>query len=71
MRKLRGYSPTPFMAAGSRYDKAKADYAVGFIQCLRHTKGTWAGKSFELIDWQERIVRDLFGVVKADGCRRC
>ena len=70
LRKLRGYQPTPFMAGGSHYDKGKADYAVDFIQCLRHTKGTWAGKSFELIDWQERIVRDLFGVIKPDGWRQ-
>ena len=58
------------MAKGSHYDKALADYAVGFIQCLCHTKGTWAGKPFELIDWQERIIRDLFGVVKENGYRQ-
>lgn len=37
---------------GIVYDKAAADYAVNFIECLCHTKGTWAGKPFELIDWQ-------------------
>ena len=58
------------MAKGSHYDKALADYAVSFIQCLCHTKGTWAGKPFELIDWQERIIRDLFGVVKETGSRQ-
>ena len=58
------------MAKGSHYDKALADYAVSFIQCLCHTKGTWAGKPFELIDWQERIIRDLFGVVKENGYRQ-
>ena len=70
MRKLRGYKPTKFMAKGSKYDKAKADYAVQFIQCLKHTKGTWAGKPFELIDWQERIIRDVFGILKPDGYRQ-
>ena len=64
IRKLKKYTPTPFMAKGSHYDKALADYAVSFIQCLCHTKGTWAGKPFELIDWQEQIIRDLFGVLK-------
>ena len=59
IRKLKKYTPTPFMAKRSHYDKALADYAVSFIQCLCHTKGTWAGKPFELIDWQERIIRDL------------
>jgi len=70
MRKLRGYKPTKFMAKGSKYSKAHADYAVQFIQCLKHTKGTWAGKPFELIDWQERIIRDIFGILKQDGYRQ-
>lgn len=61
MRKLENYTPTKFMAADSTYNKALADYAVNFIECLCHTKGTWAGKPFELIDWQERIIRDIFG----------
>nr|WP_301282794.1 terminase TerL endonuclease subunit [Streptococcus gallinaceus] len=47
-----------------------ADYAVNFIECLSHTKGTWAGKPFKLLDWQEQIIRDLFGVVKPDGHRQ-
>ena len=47
-----------------------ADYAVNFIQALCHTKGTWAGKPFELIDWQEQIIRDLFGILKPNGYRQ-
>ncbi len=70
LRKMKGYKPTDFMAADSHYDKAAADYAVGFIECLCHTKGTWAGKSFELIDWQERIIRDIFGILKSNGYRQ-
>ena len=70
LRKLKDYTPTKFMAEDSHYDKAAADYAVRFIECLAHTKGTWAGKSFELIDWQERIIRDLFGVIKPNGYRQ-
>ena len=70
MRKLKDYTPTQFMAEDSHYDKAAADYAVRFIECLAHTKGTWAGKPFELIDWQERIIRDLFGVIKPNGYRQ-
>ena len=58
------------MAEGSYYDKAAADYAVNFIECLCHTKGTWARKRFELIDWQEQIIRDLFGIKKANGYRQ-
>jgi phage terminase large subunit-like protein len=70
MRKLKKYKPTAFMAKDSVYDKAAADYAVSFIQALCHTKGTWAGKPFDLIDWQEQIVRDVFGVLKPNGYRQ-
>lgn len=58
------------MAEDSYYDQDSADFAVNFIQALTHTKGRWAGKPFELIDWQERIIRDLFGVLKPDGHRQ-
>lgn len=58
------------MAADSKYSKAAADYAVSFIQALSHTKGSWAGKPFELIDWQEQIIRDVFGIIKPNGYRQ-
>lgn len=70
MRKLKKYKPTRFMAKTSHYDQDAADYAVMFIESLCHTKGTWAGKPFELIDWQEQIIRDLFGVLKENGYRQ-
>ena len=38
------FKPTRFMAENSKYNKKAADYAVSFIECLSHTKGTWAGK---------------------------
>ena len=58
------------MAKDSVYDKELADYAVNFIECLCHTKGTWAGKPFKLLDWQEQIIRDLFGIIKPNGYRQ-
>ena len=64
------YKPTRFMAEDSGYDEKLAEYAVSFIQCLSHTKGTWAGKKFELLDWQEQIIRDLFGIIKPNGYRQ-
>jgi len=69
-RKLKKYAPTRFIASDSYYDKATADYAVAFIEALSHTKGTWAGKPFELIDWQEQIIRDIFGTLKPNGYRQ-
>ena len=70
VRKLQNYTPTRFMAEGSHYDKAQADYVVAFIECLCHTKGRWAGKPFYLMPWQEQIVRDIFGTLKKDGHRQ-
>ena len=70
MRKLKKYKPTAFKAKDSYYDEDAADFAVAFIENLCHTKGTWAGKPFELIDWQEQIIRDLFGILKPNGYRQ-
>ncbi len=64
------YVPSPFKAEDSHYDEGAADYAVNFIQCLSHTKGTWAGKPFDLIPWQEQIIRDIFGILKPNGYRQ-
>ena len=70
MRKLKKYKPTAFKAKDSYYDQDAADFAVAFIENLCHTKGTWAGKRFELLDWQEQIIRDLFGILKPNGYRQ-
>ena len=70
MRKLKKYKPTRFKDKNSYYDKEAADYAVAFIEQLCHTKGIWAGEKFELIDWQEQIIRDLFGIKKKNGYRQ-
>ena len=52
------------------FDEAKAQRAVEFIRCLKHTKGRWRGQAFDLLPWQETIVRDVFGTVKEDGFRQ-
>lgn len=54
--------------AGCRYDAGRADRAVRFFPTyLRHIKGRWAGRPFELEPWQEwHIVRPVFGVVERD-----
>ena len=67
---MKKYRPTKFKLRTSHYDEDKADFAVGFIECLCHTKGRWAGQPFKLLPWQEQIVRDIFGTVKADGKRQ-
>ena len=52
------------------FDRQKADHAVDFINCLKHTKGRWRGVPFELLPWQDRIIRDVFGTVKENGHRQ-
>jgi phage terminase large subunit-like protein len=52
------------------FDEFKADRAVRFIQQLNHTKGVWHGVPFDLLPWQESLIRDIFGTVKADGYRQ-
>jgi len=70
IRKLKKYKPTIFTAENSSYDKNAADMAVSFINCLKHTKGEWFGQTFDLIDWQEQIIRDVFGTLKPNGYRQ-
>ena len=67
---LRGYKPTRFKAADSVYKLRFADAAVFFISNLIHSRGEWHNKPFLLLDWQERLVRDLFGIVNKHTHRR-
>ena len=64
------YEPTKLTLPTSRYDRRRADFAVNFIQMLRHTTGEWYGKPFHLMPWQEQIVRDVFGIVDSGGHRQ-
>ena len=52
------------------FNEQLADRAAAFIRSLKHTKGTWHGKNFDLLPWQEKIVRDIFGTVKESGYRQ-
>ena len=52
------------------FDEEKAKRTVDFINCLKHTKGKWRGQPFDLLPWQEAIIRDVFGTVKENGYRQ-
>ena len=52
------------------FDHNKAERAVTFINNLKHTKGVWHGVPFDLLPWQDKIIRDIFGTVKEDGFRQ-
>lgn len=49
--------------SGLYIDDERADFTVNFIKQLKHTKSKWHGKPFDLIPWQEEIVRDIFGTI--------
>ena len=55
---------------GLRFDRAAARHAIEFFGFLRHSKGEWAGRTFELAPWQAFVVGCLFGWQRADGLRR-
>jgi phage terminase large subunit-like protein len=54
------------------FDATAGERAIRFIEkYLRHYEDAFAGKPFLLMDWQKRIVRDLFGWKRrVDGLRR-
>lgn len=57
--------------ASGRRGEQRAEAVVQFFKTeLRHSKGRWAGRPFELLPWQERIIRDLFGTLRPDGRRQ-
>jgi phage terminase large subunit-like protein len=53
------------------FDPDEADRAIWFFNTLRLVEGEWAGKKWELADWQEwDILRVLFGWKRRDNGRR-
>src|SRR6516164_249772 len=71
-RWLRTAADEAAVAAGCYFDQAAADRVRFFFEkFLRHSKGTFAGKPFELLSWQwQEVVGPLFGWRRADGTRR-
>jgi phage terminase large subunit-like protein len=55
---------------GYYFNKNAALKAFAFFSLLRHSKGEFAGRPFELSDWQMFIVWCLFGWMRSDGSRR-
>lgn len=52
------------------FDEKKAEKVVKFINNLRHTKGVWHGVPFDLLPWQDKIIKDIFGNIKENGFRQ-
>lgn len=53
------------------FDEVQAELAVRFYQrLLTHTKGAFAKKAFQLLDWELQILWDVFGTLKSNGLRQ-
>ena len=54
------------------FDAEAGERAIRFIEkYLRHYEDAFAGKPFLLMEWQKKVVRDLFGWKRrVDGLRR-
>ena len=55
---------------GELFNPDLAQRAITFINILKHTKGEWHGKNFDLLPWQTQIISDVFGTVKPNGYRQ-
>jgi len=53
-----------------RFDEVAAMRCISFFSILKHSKGEFSGKRFELEPWQMFIVWVLFGWKRLDGSRR-
>ena len=52
------------------FDTEEANFAISFIECLRQSKGEWAGKPLHLEPWEAFLVASIFGWKRTDGTRR-
>lgn len=52
------------------FDERRAQRAVSFFESLKHTKGQFSGKPFELLPWERQIVRDVYGTINERGLRQ-
>jgi phage terminase large subunit-like protein len=55
---------------GLWFDADEADASIRFIECLKHSKGEWAGSNLHLEPWQCFIIGSIFGWKNSDGTRR-
>jgi phage terminase large subunit-like protein len=69
---IRSEADEQAVLAGYRFDIHAAERVRKFLrQFIRHSKGEWAGKPFELLEWQWLdVIAPLFGWKRPDGTRR-
>lgn len=47
-----------------------ADFAVNFVECLKHVDGKWYGVPFDLLPWQKKALSEFYGNVKENDARQ-
>lgn len=52
------------------FNDERALHAIHFIERLSHTKGKWRGKPFDLLPWQDEIIKDVYGTLNEEGNRQ-
>ena len=69
-KNINGYKPGRDRK-GYRYDPDAAEKAAGFFRdALVHVESSMAGEALELAEWQEDVIRTLFGWMDRSGKRR-
>lgn len=58
--------PAPEDGEELRYSQEAADRVLGFFRLLVFGQNEWAGKPFQLLPWQEQIIRAFYGVQVRD-----
>lgn len=59
------------ISQGYAFDETGGDYVVDFLESFcRQSKGEWAGKAIEVLDWQYDFIKRLYGWKRPDGRRR-
>ena len=51
------------------FDETKSNRAIQFFEHLKHTKSPFHGQPFKLLDWEHKIVSDVYGTVNDRGIR--
>ncbi len=58
--------PAPEDGAELRYSGAAAERVLSFFSLLVFGQNEWAGQPFQLLPWQEDLIRDFYGVQVRD-----
>lgn len=58
--------PKPEDGAELRYNQEAVDHVFSFFDLLVFGQNDWAGKPFELLPWQQQLIREFYGVQVRD-----